>query len=742
MSSLKSSDGPVSVAELKRHALFGDLFGGVGEEQLVRLAQDTDRVSLDVGEVLFRQGDVSDSLWFITTGCLELRVRGADGREAAVAHPATGEAIGEQGLLTSGLRSATALAVKPSTLLRFRKSTVERISDPTNPLLSFVNARFHHELIRRALARMFGELDAAVFEKIERDSESVALTRGQVLFREGDFSDGIYIVLSGRLAVVRVNAEGVQTILNEMSPGESIGEIAMLTGRPRAAGVHALRDADLLRISKDRFEALMLERPLAFRRFTNQVVLQLVAVERNASRAVPVRSIALVALHPSVKLSELAGRLAAEMVAHGSTLHLGSTKVDQLLGSDGIAHAGKDYVGVSRIRVWLQEQENQHQFILYEADPTATGWTERCIRQANHVVLVADAREDPSLRPIEEMLQSDEEVVTSQKLSLVLVHGEGVSQPSGTQAWLAKRHLNSHRHLRWNDAAHLARLARFLADRPVGVVLSGGGARGFAHVGGLQALAEAGIPVDLIGGTSAGAFVSAQYALGFPLDRIKSEIARVYRGSMGFTLPLVSLTSGRKYIQKLKTCLGQVQVEDLWIPYFCVSSDMSRCDMMVHREGELWKCALASGNLPGLLPPVVHEGRLLFDGMFFNDLPVDVMRDICGKEGKIIAIDVSAPDDLKQTEPFGDGLSGWRVLWSRLNPFTPTITLPGIVSILQRAAEMSSISRRKRLLASYTDLYLRMPVERFDILDFGAGDKIYEVGYAYARERLARRSAE
>jgi predicted acylesterase/phospholipase RssA len=202
------------------------------------------------------------------------------------------------------------------------------------------------------------------------------------------------------------------------------------------------------------------------------------------------------------------------------------------------------------------------------------------------------------------------------------------------------------------------------------------------------------------------------------------------------------MSSGRRYINKLKTCLGPVRVEDLWIPYFCVSSDMSRCAMEVHREGELWKCALASGNLPGLLPPVVHEGRLLFDGMFFNDLPVDVMRGICGRKGEVIAVDVSAPNDLAHSEPFGDGLSGWRVLWSRLNPFVPTIKLPGIVSILQRSAEMSSISRRKSQLDGYADLYLRMPVEGFDLLDFGAGEDIFRVGYQYARERLQERSAD
>tara|TARA_B100000700_G_scaffold290231_1_gene348139 strand:- start:306 stop:713 length:408 start_codon:yes stop_codon:yes gene_type:complete len=125
----------------------------------------------------------------------------------------------------------------------------------------------------------------------------------------------------------------------------------------------------------------------------------------------------------------------------------------------------------------------------------------------------------------------------------------------------------------------------------------------------------------------------------------------------------------------------------------------------------------------------------LVDGAVLNNLPVDVMHEHC--DGSVIAVDVSAPLDLQENASYGVSLSGWQILWNRLNPFTPAMQMPGISSIMMRAAELASVRAQQQVIASdLSDLYLRPPVARFPAMDFGAITEIAQVGYAHAKEEI------
>jgi NTE family protein/lysophospholipid hydrolase len=359
------------------------------------------------------------------------------------------------------------------------------------------------------------------------------------------------------------------------------------------------------------------------------------------------------------------------------------------------------------------------------------------MQQADRVLIVGQAAADPQPGVLETTLLSPGNAPMPVRHLLVLIHPDGSQPPTGTHRWLAPRRVTRHYHLRWDSDADVTRLARALAGRAVGLVLSGGGARAYAHMGVMRALQEAEIPIDLMGGTSIGALIAAEYALGWDDQTMRQQTRALLTSSVDYTVPIVALAAGRRPAQKLQGAFGNTQIEDLWIPYFCVSSNLTRAEMMIHRTGPLWQGIRASANLPGLFPPVAHQGDWLVDGAVLNNVPVDVMHSWC-EGGTVLAVDVSPPVDLVTSLADGELLSEWRVLWQKLNPFTAKRQTPSILALLQRAAELSSRHRQQTLIRQgLATLYLTPPVAGFELLDFAAGDTIAALGYHYAKEQIA-----
>jgi NTE family protein/lysophospholipid hydrolase len=269
----------------------------------------------------------------------------------------------------------------------------------------------------------------------------------------------------------------------------------------------------------------------------------------------------------------------------------------------------------------------------------------------------------------------------------------------------------------------------------VGLVLGGGGARGFAHIGVLRAMEEAGIPVDAIGGTSMGAGIAAHHALGLRADEVKTSNRRIFlelKPHHDFTLPVFSFVGARKAEEAGWKVYGTTEIEDLWIPYFCVSSDLSSAEMVVHRRGLLWKAALASASLPAFTTPVLHEGHLLVDGALLNNLPSDVMRRL--GPGVVIASEVSVEED----DAFCcDRIpTSWEALKGRWWGKKGEKRFPSLMEVVLRASLLHS-TWRERMAVQEADLCLRPPVEAFGLLDFERLDDLVAIGYDYAREALA-----
>jgi NTE family protein/lysophospholipid hydrolase len=449
------------------------------------------------------------------------------------------------------------------------------------------------------------------------------------------------------------------------------------------------------------------------------------------------RTVALVAVDADAPLTDVAGRLASALGALGSTLHLGSARLDALRGRPRpAATPGADLADLALV-AWMSEQEARHRFVLYEADRDASGWTSRCVRQADRVVLVARASAPPAAGPVEAAVRR---AAPRARVELLLLHED--ERPRGTAAWLEGRSLDAHHHARLGSDADFARLARRLAGCAVGLVLGGGGARGIAHVGVIRAIEEAGVPVDVIGAASMGAVVGAAYALdrtGPEMEALAATFAS-RRRLLDPTLPLTSFLASGKVTRVLRELYGDARIEDLWRPFFAVSSNLSKSEPLVHRAGLVWAAVRASSAIPGTFAPMLVDGDLVVDGGVLNNLPIDVMRETV-ETGTVIGSNVvparvgARPG--RRPYRFGPSVSGFRVLLSRL-PFGPSgMRAPGLLSILTRSTEIGSAWRaRSASFRRHADLLVEPAMGRFRILDFDAWREILAAGEESAREQV------
>ncbi|KAJ3121209.1 phosphatidylcholine and lysophosphatidylcholine phospholipase [Nowakowskiella sp. JEL0407] len=289
-------------------------------------------------------------------------------------------------------------------------------------------------------------------------------------------------------------------------------------------------------------------------------------------------------------------------------------------------------------------------------------------------------------------------------------------------------------------SSDFSRLARRLLSRSVGLVLGGGGARGVAHVGVIRAFEEAGIPVDIVGGTSIGSFVGGLYAKNNDyvsvLGRSKQFAGRMsslWRKILDITYPVTSMFTGHEFNRGIWKCFFDTQIEDCWIPYFCVTTNITWSRMEIHQSGYIWRYIRASMSLSGYLPPLCDNGNMLLDGGYLNNLPADVMKHRLGAD-TVIAVDVGNVDDTSPVN-YGDSLSGWWVILNRwFNPWSSVNNIPQLADIQSRLAYVSSVQQLEDAKNTPGVLYIRPPVSKFGTLEFSAHDEIEKIGYNYAVE--------
>ncbi len=588
-----------------------------------------------------------------------------------------------------------------------------------------------------ASSELFGALDASSLQTIASQLGHVRLGGRHTLMRSGEHGDTVYLVVVGRLRSYVVTADGGEQAVGEVGRGETVGEMALLTDQPRSATVRAIRDTHLLAFSRAACEFVVQRHPEILLQITRIVVLRLQRALQGETRPAVPATIAVLPAGRESPYAEVASLFAEALGAHGPTRLLDSHVVDHELG-EGAAQSGSHDSGTDALVAWLGDQEAAHRFVVYRADPTPSPWSSLCVRHADRVLLVGAADSPPALNEVERRLLAPGPDWISPVTDLILVHPVSTHEPLGTRAWLAPRWVNNHHHVRRDDPSAYARVARFVVGRAIALVLGGGGARGFAHIGVIRALRERGVPVDIVGGTSIGGGMAALFAMGLDPDQMLQITTRELseRTMVPFTeltLPIVSLFSVRSPARAVRNMLGDRRIEDLWVKFFCTSTNISRAEAVVHERGLLRRWVLAGAMIPGIGPPVFHDGELFIDGGLLDNLPVQAARSLGGDV--IIAVDVSTDVDLSTDLAASGGLSGWRALWQRSRPFGRRHRIPGIREILLRTVTLSSTHQRGALRGESL-FYVQPPLECFRISDVKHIHAIVDAGYRYASERL------
>ncbi len=558
------------------------------------------------------------------------------------------------------------------------------------------------------------------------------LAGGDWLMKQGDPGDALYFLVRGRLQAWARDQEGRDRgrFLNEIVPGDSVGELALLTGAPRAVGIQAIRDSLLIRLDRESFDRLAPDHPALVLRLATNVANLLQSSFGKRSTTRNLKAITILPLDSSPRLENFCRELTMELENEGHTLSLAAGElgrkgapVDSLQPGETVPESLKN---------WLQDQENEYRFLVYHCGAGNSAWSRFALRHSDMVLMIGDASMDPAPRNWEaELLETSASTIARQML--ILLQPPSDRSITGTSRWLAGRRIDFHVHVRKDKPDDLSRVTRIISGNALGLVLAGGAARGFAHLGVHRAMVELGLPIDWVGGTSIGAIMGG--AIASPVS-VEDSIVLAKKSFVegkpfsDFTIPMMSLIRGRRMSRMLEEHLD-FQIEDLPKPFFCVSCNLDTGSTNVHETGYLPDALRASAALPGIIPPAVVNQRLTIDGAVVNNLPVDEMR--LKPVSRIVAVDLSSAEQV--TVDYNAVPSPWAVFRGRYLPFSRRYRVPSLSNIMLKATLLGTLER-VRAQGQQADILLNPPVRKFGMTEVKSFEKIVEAGYTHAKSEL------
>jgi NTE family protein len=554
-----------------------------------------------------------------------------------------------------------------------------------------------------ALARLFTQ------ERVQAEAMWFSLPGGQTLFSAGDKSDQLYFLRAGRLGAFRREQGHEAQFLGVIRPGEPAGEMSLIAEAPHSADVVALRDSEIIAVPRDVFfEACEADTAVMIELAKLMMLRSRQAVTRGGVGEPTV--FGFVSLGQSGALRPLVERLAREIMKLGYTI--------TTIGAEAQTAPTE----------WFSDVERTHDFVLYVAEVADGGWRQVVARQVDRLFRVG--RGDRAPPKTQDVVDVPSPLQAQQLVDLILIHPPDTVRPSGSEAWADVAKPARLFHLRRDNDGDIQRIARVLTGQSVGLVLSGGGARAYAHVGAVRALRERGVPIDFVGGVSMGAVIAAGVAMGWDDEEMARRIREAFVDTSplaDIALPLLAMTHGLKVNERLAHHFGDTHIGDLWLPFFCLSSNLTTGAYQMHRRGLLRRALRASISLPGILPPATDDQNVLVDGAVMKNFPADVMR--LSQLGPIVGVDVTTGRSIT-ADDVARPASVWRWFWSG-----EWRRGPPIVSLLMRAATVST-SRDLTAAHDATDVLVLPDTSKVEIRDFSAYEPAVAEGYRAMIEAL------
>ncbi|MFD2200404.1 patatin-like phospholipase family protein [Shivajiella indica] len=582
-----------------------------------------------------------------------------------------------------------------------------------------MNPNFNHSLHNRAiLLRLFGTLEEELLNQILEKGKVMELDTGEYLFHQGDPDSSLYIVLSGRFRALAEQEGDTWHALGDIGEGEPIGEFALFLGEPRSASVVAIRKSIVLELKEKDYLGIVAKHPAFSTKLTRFVVNRLRRNTLQQHLETSAKNIAVINLQSENDITDYTEAIKAQFESLNVSI--------QILDHD--SHAK---MALQDIYDTLEQHEGLN-FLVCSGENLE--WSRQCIIYADLVVLATDFYADNRIYEIERHLDLYSNNILNKKIYLLLLHPEEAKFPENTRRWFEGRKIDLHIHYRKNHGPDIRRFARILANKAIGLVLGGGGAKGFAHLGAIKALYDMGVEIDFLGGTSAGALYGMTASFSdfnrekidfYSQDSANSKLTR-----NDFTVPLISFMSGKKMSNYIKKMMGNTYLEDFWVASYCVSTNYSNASTKVHDRGLARKQIEASIAIPGIYPPVVIDRQLHVDGGVVDNLPIETMYKYPVKH--IIAISLT---QLKsQPVEFDETPSPKKILLNKLTG-KKKYRIPGITSILVNSLTLNS-RQKQEMAKSGVEIYLELDLKGIGMLDDTRWKEIVQKGYDQMKAAL------
>ena len=657
-----------------------------------------------------------------------------------------GEYFNISSLIFSRRRTFSATAKENSEIIFLEKSKMDSLMENDNEIGNILEKLSVEEYDKGKLFGIFrglyGEkMDYKSHKEIYRKGKWVFLEDNSNLFNYGEKSDSFYLLVTGLLKAY-IPKKGELIEVGEIYEGEVIGEMGILTNEARSASIFATRDSVVFKIDLEKANEIIMQYPLVLLQVATKIADRLRNVQHSNERhRTDIHSIVQLSSgkNHTKEIISIGNSLIDSMNKFNRSIVVSSKKVNEILNIESInaeLERDKFYPALDDL---VDNFTKENRYLLLLCDEEYTPWTTWCLAISDkNIFVVEESAGVSNTELLNKMNLSEKDIPIHlhDEKQLIIYHQSKNSFPSKTSSIIEMLpKISNHYHMSINNKNDSDRVSRLIAKKGIGLCLSGGGAKGNAHIGVYKALIEHNIPIDAVCGTSAGGIVASLIAFGYDPETIISRLKETYKRNSfkEYTIPVTSIIATKKVIQDAIFLGNDMDIEDLWIPYFSIAVNISKSKLDVIDKGPVYKATRATAALPGILLPVIKDTSFLVDGGLINNMPGDIMLKKYG--GKLISVSVSPQEDLDaKFNDFPNQSSYFIKKLLRMNKKFPH-EIPGLSNILMRSIFVASSNKIKEVI-DLSDLFLDLQVKDVGLLEFEKIDESVEFGYEYAMKKL------
>ncbi len=593
------------------------------------------------------------------------------------------------------------------------------------------------QLLRRC--RLFQGISSGELEKIAELVQHRFYRSGDVIFRLDEPGDSMFIVARGRVKCVVEQEDGDYELLDYEEQGGHFGDLALLVGGHRTSTATAVMDSELLELSRDRFQSLMMSVPGFAANLSRSLGFKLRSVKEG--RPSKHRPAVIGIVNSTLRTQALVRPLAAALVDAGDSVEVltDRKRTWPSQGSYLVERIPEEAAGSSRasiVRQRLTQVVEHHDRVLL--DLTQKGIEDALpaiLEQCEEIWWLVDPLfVETAHRNLTRLLETNPKLASRIHLVWILRHSERF--PPTTLYGLGVNVLDFKIVLDDNtdDASleqrkSISRLVRHLHGTRVGLALGGGGARGLAHLGVLRALDRAEIFFDHIAGTSVGALMGASYAAGwtpenalenFARDLTPPWLVRKLPSGNGFYMWCMFMLNA--WDRKLRHHLHQYKIEQFRIPFCTVAVDLVSGSLVVRDRGDATDAIVESINLPGISPPILRDGMALIDGGVLNNMPGDLLN----QRGTELVVGVDVVTKLAQ-----------KFAGNTPDMATQQMRRAGPIETLLRVSEVQGHGITA-MRSGAIDFTISPDTSKFEFTDFSRARELADAGEAATEEAIPR----